>query len=81
MAGPSEPRAAAARRGPRIGSGIDVHAFGPAVPDAHVILAGVIVPAPAPLIGHSDADVVAHALADALLGAAALGDLDRKSVV
>jgi 2-C-methyl-D-erythritol 2,4-cyclodiphosphate synthase len=65
-------------RTPRIGSGIDVHAFGPAAADAVVMLAGVAVPSHAPLAGHSDADVVAHAVIDALLGAAALGDIGTR---
>lgn len=64
--------------GVRVGLGSDVHAFGPAVPDADVVLGGVRIPADAPLLGHSDADVVAHALIDALLGAAALGDLGMR---
>lgn len=62
----------------RIGSGLDVHAFatdGPDRDDAHVTLAGIAIPSHAPLVGHSDADVVAHAVIDALLGAAGLGDL------
>ncbi len=66
----------------RVGSGIDVHAFevatASAVADAteaSVILAGVRIPSHAPLVGHSDADVVAHATIDALLGAAGLGDI------
>lgn len=63
----------------RIGSGLDVHAFATDGADgdaeAHVTLAGVAIPAHAPLVGHSDADVVAHAVIDALLGAAGLGDL------
>lgn len=63
---------------PRIGLGLDVHAFGAPAPDARVVLAGVAIPADAPLVGHSDADVVAHAVADAVLGAAALGDLGAR---
>lgn len=63
----------------RIGSGLDVHAFAPDDADrdgdTHVTLAGVTIPSNAPLVGHSDADVVAHAVTDALLGAAGLGDL------
>lgn len=62
---------------PRIGSGLDVHAFadgGPAADDT-IVLAGVRIPSHAPLAGHSDADVVAHALIDALLGATGLGDI------
>jgi 2-C-methyl-D-erythritol 2,4-cyclodiphosphate synthase len=57
-----------------VGTGLDVHPFDPD-PQRPLILAGVVVPGSAGLAGHSDADVVAHAVADALLGAAALGDL------
>jgi len=63
---------------PRIGSGIDVHAFGAPADDAQVVLAGVAIPSDAPLAGHSDADVVAHAVIDALLGAAGLGDIGTR---
>jgi len=56
----------------RIGTGFDVHAL---VPDRALILGGVKVPHPRGLAGHSDADVLLHAIADALLGALALGDL------
>ena len=61
----------------RIGNGIDVHAFSG---EAHrpLVLAGVTVEAGPGLAGHSDADVVAHAVIDALLGAAALGDLGER---
>jgi 2-C-methyl-D-erythritol 2,4-cyclodiphosphate synthase len=62
----------------RIGSGIDVHAFGAPVEGATVTLAGVEVACDAPLEGHSDADVVAHAVIDALLGAAGLGDIGAR---
>lgn len=62
----------------RVGSGIDVHAFGAAVEGAHVRLGGVDVRSHAPLDGHSDADVVAHAVIDALLGAAGLGDIGER---
>lgn len=58
----------------RVGFGYDVHAFDPKRP---LILGGVEVPDAAGLAGWSDADVIAHAVADALLGAAALGDLGR----
>lgn len=64
--------------GTRVGSGLDVHAFGPPADGAKVVLAGVAIDADAPLVGHSDADVVAHAVADAILGAAALGDLGTR---
>lgn len=58
----------------RVGQGLDVHAFSddPARP---LVLGGVRIPEGPGLAGHSDGDVVLHALADALLGAAALGDL------
>lgn len=56
----------------RTGLGFDVHAFGG---DGPVWLCGVAVPHPHGLAGHSDADVALHALVDALLGAAALGDI------
>lgn len=57
---------------PRFGLGFDVHARGEGRP---LFLGGVEFPDEAGLTGHSDADVVCHAVADALLGAAALGDL------
>ena len=56
----------------RIGLGIDAHAFVEGVP---LVLGGVSIDHPRGLAGHSDGDVVAHALIDALLGAAALGDI------
>lgn len=58
----------------RVGHGVDVHAFSND-PDRLLVLGGVILPERPGLEGHSDADVVLHALTDALLGAAALGDL------
>lgn len=58
----------------RIGAGIDVHRYGPG---DHVMLAGVRIPAECGVIAHSDGDVVLHALCDALLGAAALGDIGQ----
>ena len=60
----------------RIGQGFDVHRFGTGA-DRPLVLAGVTIPGAPGLVGHSDADVVAHALSDALLGAAGLGDLGR----
>jgi 2-C-methyl-D-erythritol 2,4-cyclodiphosphate synthase len=57
---------------PLVGMGFDVHAFAPARP---LMLGGVRFDAPEGLVGHSDGDVVCHALADALLGAVALGDV------
>lgn len=56
----------------RIGLGFDQHRL---VPDRRLILGGVEVPHTTGLAGHSDADVLTHAICDALLGAAALGDL------
>jgi 2-C-methyl-D-erythritol 2,4-cyclodiphosphate synthase len=58
----------------RIGSGIDVHAFGPG---DFVTLGGVRVPHTHGLVAHSDGDVLLHALCDALLGAAGLGDIGQ----
>jgi 2-C-methyl-D-erythritol 2,4-cyclodiphosphate synthase len=62
---------------PRVGAGLDVHAFS-ADPDRALVLCGVHLPDGPGLAGHSDADVGAHAVADALLGAAALGDLGSR---
>jgi 2-C-methyl-D-erythritol 2,4-cyclodiphosphate synthase len=56
----------------RVGQGYDIHAFGPG---DHVILGGVSVPHAHGVRAHSDGDVLLHALCDALLGAAALGDI------
>ncbi len=56
----------------RVGNGVDVHRL---VPGRKLILGGVHIPHDRGLDGHSDADVVLHAICDALLGAAALGDL------
>jgi 2-C-methyl-D-erythritol 2,4-cyclodiphosphate synthase len=58
----------------RVGSGIDVHAFGPG--DA-VMLGGVRIAHSRGVIAHSDGDVLLHALVDALLGAAGLGDIGQ----
>lgn len=58
----------------RIGSGFDVHAFGPG---DFVVLGGVRIPHSRGLVAHSDGDVVLHALCDALLGAAGLGDIGQ----
>jgi 2-C-methyl-D-erythritol 2,4-cyclodiphosphate synthase len=60
----------------RVGQGFDIHRFS-GDPGRLLTLGGVTIPGAAGLAGHSDADVVAHALADALLGAAGLGDLGR----
>jgi 2-C-methyl-D-erythritol 2,4-cyclodiphosphate synthase len=56
----------------RIGIGVDAHALEPGVP---LVLGGVTLDHPRGLAGHSDGDVLAHALIDALLGAAGLGDI------
>lgn len=58
----------------RIGEGWDVHAL---VPGRSLIIGGVHVPHSMGLLGHSDADVLLHAITDALLGAASLGDIGR----
>ncbi|MHB1870487.1 MAG: 2-C-methyl-D-erythritol 2,4-cyclodiphosphate synthase [Steroidobacteraceae bacterium] len=58
----------------RVGSGVDVHAFGPG---DHVMLGGVRVAHTQGVLAHSDGDVLLHALTDALLGAAGLGDIGQ----
>ena len=58
----------------RIGYGYDVHRL---VPGRALVLGGVTVPFEKGLLGHSDADVLTHAVMDALLGAAALGDIGK----
>lgn len=58
----------------RIGHGYDVHRF---CSDRDLILGGVKIPNDMGLLGHSDADVLLHAISDALLGAAALGDIGK----
>jgi 2-C-methyl-D-erythritol 2,4-cyclodiphosphate synthase len=58
----------------RTGLGVDTHAFAPGRP---LILGGVDIPNEVGLAGHSDADVLAHAVTDALLGAAGLGDIGQ----
>ena len=58
----------------RIGNGYDIHRL---VTGRDCIICGVNIPSPLGLKGHSDADVALHALADAILGAAALGDIGR----
>ena len=58
----------------RIGHGYDVHRL---VPDRDLILGGVKIPHETGLLGHSDADVLTHAVMDALLGALALGDIGK----
>ena len=58
----------------RVGQGFDVHAL---VPGRRLVIGGVEIPYEKGLAGHSDADVLLHAICDALLGAAALGDIGR----
>lgn len=58
----------------RVGQGFDVHAL---VPGRKLILGGVTIPYELGLLGHSDADVLLHAITDAVLGAAGLGDIGR----
>lgn len=58
----------------RIGMGYDVHRL---VEDRELIMGGVLIPYEKGLLGHSDADVLLHAIMDALLGAAALGDIGK----
>lgn len=62
----------------RVGQGFDIHKFADAPIEGRVlILGGVAFPGEPVLVGHSDADVIAHAAADALLGAAGLGDIGQ----
>jgi len=58
----------------RVGCGYDVHSL---VPNRKLIIGGVVIPYDKGLLGHSDADVLCHAICDALLGAAALGDIGQ----
>ena len=58
----------------RIGTGYDVHRL---VEDRALIIGGVVIPYEKGLLGHSDADVLLHAIMDALLGAASLGDIGK----
>ena len=58
----------------RIGQGFDVHAFGPG---DKIVIGGVVIPHKCGLVAHSDGDVLLHALCDAILGAAALGDIGK----
>ena len=58
----------------RVGHGFDAHRFGPG---DHVVIGGVTIPHYQGLVAHSDGDVLVHAICDALLGAAALGDIGR----
>ena len=59
---------------PRVGIGLDVHAL---TPGRRLVLGGVEIPHEAGLAGHSDGDALVHAIVDALLGAAALGDIGQ----
>ncbi len=59
----------------RVGQGFDVHRFATDGDDRALVLGGVMFERERGLVGHSDADAVAHAISDALLGAAGLGDL------
>ena len=62
----------------RVGQGFDVHRFAETTePGRELVLGGVAFPGERTLVGHSDADVIAHAAADALLGAAGLGDIGQ----
>ena len=62
----------------RVGQGFDIHRFADTPIEGRVlILGGVAFPGERVLVGHSDADVIAHAAADALLGAASLGDIGQ----
>lgn len=62
----------------RVGQGFDIHRFADAPIEGRIlILGGVSFPGEPVLMGHSDADVIAHAAADALLGAAGLGDIGQ----
>lgn len=58
----------------RVGQGFDVHAL---VPGRALVLGGVEIPSERGLLGHSDADVLLHAITDAILGAASLGDIGQ----
>ena len=71
---PEKPPASLDLRGLRIGQGMDVHAFAEGRP---LVIGGVTIPHERGLAGHSDADVLAHAVADALLGAARAGDIGK----
>ena len=67
--------AAAPAAAPRVGLGYDLHRF---AAGRRLVLGGVHVPGPRGLLGHSDADAVCHAVADALLGAAGAGDIGQR---
>lgn len=59
----------------RVGHGFDVHKFSEPKDNSKIVICGVSIPYDAELVAHSDGDVALHALSDALLGAAALGDI------
>lgn len=59
----------------RIGLGVDLHRFAKDTSERQLVLGGVTFPGERPLVGHSDADAIAHAIGDAILGAGGLGDL------
>ena len=62
----------------RVGQGFDIHRFADAPEEGRVlVLGGVTFPGERTLVGHSDADVIAHAATDALLGAAGMGDIGQ----
>ena len=61
----------------RVGQGFDIHRFVDGPTDRVLVLGGVTFAGERALVGHSDADVIAHAVADALLGAAGLGDIGQ----
>lgn len=62
-------------QGLRVGQGFDIHRFEETPSGKKLVLGGVVFDGERALVGHSDADAVAHAVADALLGAAGLGDI------
>lgn len=61
--------------GPRVGFGYDIHRL---APDRRLVLGGLVLDHPTGLVGHSDGDVLLHAVMDAVLGAAGLGDLGTR---
>jgi 2-C-methyl-D-erythritol 2,4-cyclodiphosphate synthase len=65
----------AAEKKARVGIGYDIHRL---VRGRKLVMGGVCIPHPKGLLGHSDADVLCHAIADSLLGAAALGDIGQR---
>jgi 2-C-methyl-D-erythritol 4-phosphate cytidylyltransferase/2-C-methyl-D-erythritol 2,4-cyclodiphosphate synthase len=77
LTAPGSPPREAPRGDLRVGQGFDIHPFADPAEGRRLVLGGVEVPGAPGLVGHSDADVVAHALADAVLGAAGLGDIGQ----